>query len=91
MSSSRYYGGFVIQKHSMSSSRKSSGFSRGASINRGVTRHHQQGRWQARIGRLAGYKDLYLGTFATEEEAAEAYGIRHSSDQVQRNKRCHKL
>ncbi|CAJ1940263.1 unnamed protein product [Sphenostylis stenocarpa] len=43
--------------------RKSSGFSRGASAYRGVTRHHQQGRWQARIGRVAGNKDLYLGTF----------------------------
>ncbi|XP_077233531.1 APETALA2-like protein 2 [Tasmannia lanceolata] len=55
--------------------RKSSGFSRGASIYRGVTRHHQQGRWQARIGRVAGNKDLYLGTFGTQEEAAEAYDI----------------
>ncbi|KAK8991046.1 hypothetical protein V6N11_062071 [Hibiscus sabdariffa] len=52
--------------------RKSSGFSRGASMYRGVTRHHQHGRWQARIGRVAGNKDLYLGTFNTEEEAAEA-------------------
>ncbi|KAE8700069.1 AP2-like ethylene-responsive transcription factor AIL7 [Hibiscus syriacus] len=52
--------------------RNSSGFSRGASIYRGVTRHHQQGRWQARIGRVAGNKDLYL---ATEEEAAVAYDI----------------
>ncbi|KAK1363685.1 AP2-like ethylene-responsive transcription factor ANT [Heracleum sosnowskyi] len=55
--------------------RKSSGFSRGASIYRGVTRHHQHGRWQARIGRVAGNKDLYLGTFCTQEEAAEAYDV----------------
>lgn len=31
---------------------------------RGVTRHHQHGRWQARIGRVAGNKDLYLGTYS---------------------------
>ncbi|CDY71682.1 BnaCnng73930D [Brassica napus] len=48
--------------------RKSSGFSRGASMYRGVTRHHQQGRWQARIGRVAGNKDLYLGTFGNSNQ-----------------------
>lgn len=29
-----------------------------------MDRHHQHGRWQARIGRVAGNKDLYLGTFS---------------------------
>ncbi|KAI0511549.1 hypothetical protein KFK09_012179 [Dendrobium nobile] len=63
------------QEYVASLRRKSSGFSRGASIYRGVTRHHQHGRWQARIGRVAGNKDLYLGTFSTQEDAAEAYDI----------------
>ncbi|KAI5058479.1 hypothetical protein GOP47_0026649 [Adiantum capillus-veneris] len=67
--------GMTRQEYVASLRRKSSGFSRGASIYRGVTRHHQQGRWQARIGRVAGNKDLYLGTFSTQEEAAEAYDI----------------
>uniref|UniRef100_A0A0D9XDZ5 AP2/ERF domain-containing protein n=1 Tax=Leersia perrieri TaxID=77586 RepID=A0A0D9XDZ5_9ORYZ len=40
-----------------------------------IRRHHQQGRWQARIGRVEGNKDLYLGTFATQEEAAEVYDV----------------
>ncbi|RXH84613.1 hypothetical protein DVH24_032897 [Malus domestica] len=40
---------------------KSSGFSRGASIDRRITRCHQHGRWLARIGKVAGNKDLYLG------------------------------
>ncbi|XP_010532069.1 PREDICTED: AP2-like ethylene-responsive transcription factor At1g16060 [Tarenaya hassleriana] len=55
--------------------RKSSGFSRGVSKYRGVARHHHNGRWEARIGRVFGNKYLYLGTYATQEEAAIAYDI----------------
>ncbi|XP_056168001.1 AP2-like ethylene-responsive transcription factor At1g16060 isoform X2 [Syzygium oleosum] len=53
--------------------RHSSGFSRGVSKYRGVARHHHNGRWEARIGRVFGNKYLYLGTYATQEEAATAY------------------
>ena len=33
-------------------------------------RHHQHGRWQARIGRVAGNKDLYLGTFSESSKSS---------------------
>ncbi|XVF03392.1 hypothetical protein REPUB_Repub04eG0257300 [Reevesia pubescens] len=55
--------------------RRSSGFSRGVSRYRGVARHHHNGRWEARIGRVFGNKYLYLGTYGTQEEAAHAYDI----------------
>ncbi|XP_043691687.1 AP2-like ethylene-responsive transcription factor PLT1 [Telopea speciosissima] len=56
--------------------RKSSAFSRGRSIYRGVTKHHQPGKWAAKLGRgIAGDKELFLGTYSTEEEAAKAYDI----------------
>ncbi|XP_009355053.2 ethylene-responsive transcription factor WRI1 [Pyrus x bretschneideri] len=55
--------------------RLSSGFSRGVSKYRGVARHHHNGRWEARIGRVFGNKYLYLGTYNTQEEAAAAYDM----------------
>ncbi|KAF3434332.1 hypothetical protein FNV43_RR25435 [Rhamnella rubrinervis] len=55
--------------------RRSSGFSRGVSKYRGVARHHHNGRWEARIGRVFGNKYLYLGTYNTQEEAAAAYDL----------------
>ncbi|OMP07667.1 hypothetical protein COLO4_07150 [Corchorus olitorius] len=55
--------------------RCSSGFSRGVSKYRGVARHHHNGRWEARIGRVFGNKYLYLGTYNTQEEAAAAYDM----------------
>ncbi|XVF43059.1 hypothetical protein PTKIN_Ptkin02bG0010500 [Pterospermum kingtungense] len=55
--------------------RRSSGFSGGVSRFRGVARHHHNGRWEARIGRVFGNKYLYLGTYGTQEEAAHAYDI----------------
>ncbi|KAG0460911.1 hypothetical protein HPP92_021208 [Vanilla planifolia] len=65
--------GMTKEDYLASLRRRSSGFSRGASKYRGVARHHHNGRWEARIGRVYGNKYLYLGTFSTQEEAAQAY------------------
>lgn len=51
--------------------RTSLGFCGGTSKYRGVSRRH--GKWQARIGMGAHNKDMHLGSFNTEEEAAVAY------------------
>ncbi|CAI0420960.1 unnamed protein product [Linum tenue] len=57
--------GLSKEEYISSLRRKSSGFSRGVSKYRGVARHHHNGRWEARIGRV----------FATQEEAATAYDM----------------
>ncbi|XP_017222220.1 AP2-like ethylene-responsive transcription factor At1g16060 [Daucus carota subsp. sativus] len=68
-------GSLTKEEYLASLRRRSSGFSRGVSKYRGVARHHHNGRWEARIGRVFGNKYLYLGTYSTQEEAAHAYDI----------------
>ena len=53
--------------------RSSSGFARGASRFRGVTKHRSDGgadKWEARIGKVEG-RSLFLGTFESEADAAK--------------------
>lgn len=45
---------------------------RGQSQYRGVTRHHQHGKWESRIGKVDGSRYLYLGTYDTAGKAAKA-------------------
>ncbi|KAA8529461.1 hypothetical protein F0562_033740 [Nyssa sinensis] len=63
------------EEYLVSLRRRSSGFSRGVSKYRGAARHHQNGRWEARIGRVFGNNYLHLGTYSTQVEAAKAYDI----------------
>ncbi|KZV26592.1 hypothetical protein F511_34863 [Dorcoceras hygrometricum] len=70
---------------------RSCGFSRGASIYRGVTRHHQYGWWLARIGRVARDKDLYIGTFSGSYQLAVplAAGFKYLNPRAQMSLECH--
>nr|CAD1843087.1 unnamed protein product [Ananas comosus var. bracteatus] len=63
--------------------RKSNGFSRGVSKYRGVARHHHNGRWEARIGRVFGNKYLYLGTYSMHSRRS-CSSLRHCGDRVPR-------
>ncbi|CAK9269110.1 unnamed protein product [Sphagnum jensenii] len=54
---------FTKEEYILLIRRRSPGFARGRSKYRGVTRHHQDGRWEARIGREPGAKYHYLGIF----------------------------
>eukprot|EP00884_Botryococcus_braunii_P015256 jgi/Botrbrau1/2413/Bobra.0395s0041.1 len=51
--------------------RNSSAFSRGRSRYRGVS--GEDNRWEARVGAFRGRKNVSLGIYSTEEEAAHAY------------------
>lgn len=53
--------------------RQSKGYNhQNSSQYRGVTKH-QKGKWEARIGQVAGKKYKYLGLFTSEIDAAVAY------------------
>ncbi|XP_063942060.1 AP2-like ethylene-responsive transcription factor At1g16060 [Daucus carota subsp. sativus] len=71
----REMNGLTKEEYVATLRRKSSGFSSGFSQYRGVFKHHSKGRWEARIGHVDGKRYQYLGTFASEEEAAKAYDL----------------
>uniref|UniRef100_J3MTE8 AP2/ERF domain-containing protein n=1 Tax=Oryza brachyantha TaxID=4533 RepID=J3MTE8_ORYBR len=69
--------------------RKSSGFSRGVSKYRGVARHHHNGKWEARIGRVFGNKYLYLGTYVSlikDGKAHEKYFGKNDTESFKRTR-----
>nr|QNI23758.1 AP2/ERF transcription factor [Camptotheca acuminata] len=61
------------EEYLVSLRRRSSGFSRGISKYRGADRPNQNGRWEAKIGRVIGNNYLHLGTYSTQVGAAQAY------------------
>ena len=67
----RFMDEITLEELVMAVRRQSQGFARGSSAYRGVT-HHPNGRWEARIG-MPGSKHIYLGLYAEEQVAAQAY------------------
>ncbi|XP_062001949.1 AP2-like ethylene-responsive transcription factor PLT2 [Rosa rugosa] len=55
--------------------RKKTGLTKTVSDYRGVSRNAHNKKWQVRLGKGKDIDSIYVGTFDTEEQAAEAYDV----------------